>query len=235
MKDFTLIVPMINAEMENIPIEFQQDNKTGLINCVRSLMNIDMSQFTAIHFILLKSDEEKWHISERIQIDLRIIGVPNIPIKFSFEDNVTSSQAETIYNEIERNNISGAIFIKDADNACSCENITPKNSVLIYPLESTPIVDPQHKSYIVVDDQNFVMNIIEKRVISGMFNCGGYSFENVNDFTNAYENIKKYESKNVHMYISNIIYWLMLYKGLKFRPIEATAYDDFEIKLNNCL
>lgn len=226
MKGFALIVPMLNPETENIPIEFQQDNKTGLINCVRSLMNIDMSQFTSIHFILLQSDEDRWHISERIKIDLKIINVPNIPLYFSFEKEMTSSQAATVYNEVTRRNMNGSIFIKDADNACTCESIMPMNSVLVYPLELTPVVDPQHKSYITVDDQNFVTNIIEKRVISGMFNCGGYCFENVNDFYDAYNEVA---STSDHIYISNIIYWLMLYRRLKFRPVLATAYDDFEI------
>jgi hypothetical protein len=96
-------------------------------------------------------------------------------------------------------------------------------------LENTPIVDPQHKSYVSVDDQNFVVNIIEKRVVSNLFNCGGYSFTDASLFKTAYESLLGYEDIANHMYISHIIYWLILNKKIKFRPVEATYYEDFEI------
>ena len=73
------------------------------------------------------------------------------------------------------------------------------------------------------------MNIIEKRVVSNLFNCGGYSFTDAALFKTAYEALLGYEDIANHMYISHIIYWLILNKKIKFRPVEATYYEDFEI------
>ena len=234
---FSLIVPMINASKKyenSVPIEFQYDNKTGKINCIKSIEGLKLSYidtFSRIYFIILSKHEEKYHVSQKIMLSVKNSMLNGIECVFTFLDKPTSSQAETIYTEIIRHNIKGPIFIKDADNMCILNSELKKNSVLVYPLENTPIVDPQHKSYVAIDDQNFVVNIIEKKVVSNLFNCGGYSFNSALDFVEAYEAVQMFEDISSHMYISHIIYWLILNKKLKFRPIEAIGYEDFEINL----
>lgn len=234
---FSLIVPMINTSKKyenSVPIEFQYDNKTGKINCIKSIEGLKLSYvdtFNRIYFIILSKHEEKYHVSQKIMLSVKNSMLNGIECVFTFLDKPTSSQAETIYTEIIRHNIKGPIFIKDADNMCILNSELKKNSLLVYPLENTPIVDPQHKSYVAVDDQNFVVNIIEKKVVSNLFNCGGYSFNSALDFVEAYEAVQMFEDISSHMYISHIIYWLILNKKLKFRPIEAIGYEDFEINL----
>ena len=233
---FSLIVPMINGSKKyenSVPIEFQYDNKSGKINCVKSIEGLNLNYtdtFSKIYFILLQKHEIEYNVSEKIMLSIKNSILNGIECVFTFLDYVTSSQAETIYTEIKKYNITGPIFIKDADNMCILNSEIKKNSVLVYPLENTPIVDPQHKSYVSIDDQNFVVNIIEKKVVSNLFNCGGYSFNSALDFVEAYEAVQMFEDIMEHMYISHIIYWLILNKKLKFRPIEAIGYEDFEIK-----
>lgn len=231
---YTLIVPMINTSerYKNIvPIEFQYDNECNKMNCIKSIEGTNTDLFSIIYFVILRKHEEKYNISSKIKLDISISNkLRNIPCKFVILDHPTSSQAETIYKTITNANISGPIFIKDADNGCVCDVNRIDNFVLVYQLENTKVVDPQHKSYVSIDDQNFITNIIEKRIISSYFNCGGYTFKSANDFINAYEGILKYEDIMNHMYISHLIYWLLLNKKMKFRPIEATYYDDYEIK-----
>lgn len=234
---YTLIMPMLNtsAKYKDIcPIEFRYNNDTGVMNCIDVLDNLDMRPIKAIHFIILKQHDDLYNISRKIKAAIKFDEerYEDIDIIISKVKYPTSSQAQTIYDEIMRNDITGPIIIKDADNSCDVDLYGKNvgNYVFIYPLEKTPIVDPQHKSYISVDDQNFVTNIIEKRVVSNFFNCGGYIFKNVEDFKTGYVALLKYEDVNNHMYISHIIYWLMLNKNLKFRPIEAQGYEDFEIK-----
>ena len=241
MKKFSLIVPMINTSKKyenSVPIEFQYDNKTGIINCVKSIEGLNVNYletFSKIYFIILKSHEEKYHVSEKIMVAIQNGKLNGLDCIFTFLDSPTSSQAATIYTEIKKYNIEGPIFIKDADNMCICNEDLRPNTVLVYPLENISIVDPQHKSYVAIDDQNFVINIIEKKVVSNLFNCGGYSFDKASDFVEAYEAVQEFEDITSHMYISHIIYWLILNKKQKFKPIEAIGYEDFEInvKQNN--
>lgn len=230
-EEYTLIVPMVSVKYKDtVPLEFKYDNNTGQINCIKALEGIDLSMFTKIYFVMLYEHELKYHIAEKITVARKFNKkLLDTEVIFKFLDIPTSSQTETIYNTIIEYNIKGPIFIKDADNTCTCEGQIKGNTVLVYPLENTPIVDPQHKSYVNVDDQNFVVNIIEKRVVSNLFNCGGYSFTDAALFKTAYEALLGYEDITNHMYISHIIYWLILNKKIKFRPVEATYYEDFEI------
>ena len=230
-EEYTLIVPMVSVKSKDtVPLEFKYDNNTGQINCIKALEGIDLSMFTKIYFVMLYEHELKYHIAEKITVARKFNKkLLDTEVIFKFLDIPTSSQAETIYNTIVEYDIKGPIFIKDADNTCTCEGQIKGNTVLVYPLENTPIVDPQHKSYVNVDDQNFVVNIIEKRVVSNLFNCGGYSFTDAALFKTAYEALLGYEDITNHMYISHIIYWLILNKKVKFRPVEATYYEDFEI------
>ena len=236
---FSLIVPMINTSKKyenSVPIEFQYDNESGKINCIKSIEGIklcNVDTLNKIYFTILSKHEIQYHVSEKIMLSVKNSCLNGIECVFMFLDQPTSSQAETIYLTLKKYKINGPIFIKDADNMCICDTEIKGNSVLVYLLENTPIVDPQHKSYVSVDDQNFVVNIIEKKVVSNLFNCGGYSFKTALDFIDGYEHVLEYEDISSHMYISHIIYWLILNRKLKFRPIEAIGYEDFEINNKN--
>ena len=232
-EQYTLIVPMINTSKRyesSVPIEFQYDNEYNKMNCIKSIEGINTDLFSSIYFVILEKHERLYHISSKIALDINNGTLKGIKYEFIFLKHPTSSQAETIYTAVTSCNITGPIFINDTDNMCICDVNKIGNFVLVYPLEKTKIVDPQHKSYVNVDDQNFIINIIEKRIVSSYFNCGGYCFRSAEEFKNAYEALLKYEDITSHMYISHIIYWMMLNKKIRFRPIEATYYDDFELK-----
>ena len=85
------------------------------------------------------------------------------------------------------------------------------------------VVDPQNKSYVVVDDMFYITNIIEKKIISHYFNAGGVCFENVDDFCKYYNQVSKYGDK---IYVSHVIYSMLLDKKV-FRPILVENYEDF--------
>ena len=126
--------------------------------------------------------------------------------------------------DIETEYLPGAIFVKDADCFFRAE-VYPENGVAVYPLEQLELVDPRHKSYVAVDDLQHVTNIIEKRVVSHLFNAGGYCFEDVETFLKAYE---KYASLGP-IYLSHLIY-AMLLDGEFFRPIQVKEYNDWNIQ-----
>ena len=94
----------------------------------------------------------------------------------------------------------------------------------VYPLEKLELVDPRHKSYVAVDDMQHITNIIEKKVVSHLFNAGGYCFEDVKDFLDAY-NAYSHLGK---IYLSHIIYGMLL-SGNLFRPITVSDYTDWNI------
>ena len=219
--NFSLIVPIAANKpeyKEHIPQVFHVA-EDGTLLCVKAIMGLDLSKFNAIYFTILRELDERYALSERLNLQFKIHG---LNAKIVLLDEPTSSQPETIYQTIVKENIKGAIFIKDAD--CYFEGeVQPYNSVAVYPLEELEWVNPRDKSYVQVDDMQYVTNIIEKKLISHLFSAGGYCFESVDDYSKYYGKLRNYNG----LYLSHIIY-AMLLDGKVFRPIESDKYLDFE-------
>ena len=221
---FNLIVPIASYKGEylnSLPLVFVKDEE-GLIPCIKAVQALDYSRFDHIYFTILRTLDNQHNLSALLQEQFNRIGLMRAEIVVLEEPTI--SQPDTIYQTIQKAHIQGTIFIKDADCSFSGE-ILPQNGVVIYPLESLPWVNPQNKSYVAVDDNFYVTNIIEKKIISHYFLAGGYCFEDAELYCRYY--LPFAEQKG--LYLSHIIYSMLLEKHL-FRPILATQYTDFEMQ-----
>lgn len=220
----TLIVPIAadKAEyIEKLPQPFRFDDK-GTMYCVKAITGLPLKEISDIYFVILRAHDNRFMLSEQLAMQFRKQNLTNAHV--TILDEPTTSQAETVTRAIELNSIKGTVFIKDADCYFATDEILPQNGVAIYPLENLPIVDPQHKSYVAVDDMFYVTNIIEKRVVSRFFSAGGYCFEDAMDFCSYYEKLKDYAP----LYLSHIIYAMLLDKKI-FRPIQIDDYQDWAV------
>jgi len=220
---FSLIVPAAahkESYDKQLPKIFHLNNK-GVSLCVDSIMGLDLGLFSHIYFTILHQHDMLYGISSMLRIQLDRIGLKNA--KIVALEHPTSSQVETIYQTICKEHISGPIFIKDADCSFSAE-IYPQNGIVVYPLEKLTIVNPQHKSYVAVDDMSYITNTIEKRVIDHYFNAGGYCFDNASTFCHYYERYATQQG----LYLSHIVYAMLLDKQI-FRPFIANCYKDMEL------
>lgn len=220
-KNFSLIVPVAADKpeySEQLPYLFSPGSD-GVFLCVKSILGLNIEAFDAIYFTVLRKHVERFDIDTLLKLQFRRLGLNKA--KVVILDQPTETQAETIVCTIEKENIKDAIFIKDADGYFSAE-ILPENGVAVFPLEELDIVDPRNKSYVAVDDMHYVTNIIEKKIVSHLFNAGGYCFESVNDFMVAYKTLKGYGK----IYLSHLIYSMLLEK-FSFRPIEVRDYVDW--------
>ena len=77
-------------------------------------------------------------------------------------------------------------------------------------------------SYVVTNDQDIVLNIVEKRVISSTFNVGGYGFNSAKKFVEYYNKLKDYDD----LYISHVIYKMIL-DGIEFQKSDVKKYLDW--------
>ncbi|WP_071147471.1 glycosyltransferase family protein [Bacteroides ihuae] len=219
---FSLIVPIAAEKQEyasQLPPMFAL-NKEGVLLCVKAIMGLDLTQFDAIYFTILRSHDERYCLCELLNLQFRRLGLDKARVVVL--DKPTRSQPETIYQTVILMNISGSIFVKDADCYFAGE-ILSQNGVAIYPLEKLELVNPQNKSYVAVDDMFYVTNIIEKKIISHYFNAGGYCFEDASVFLKYFERL----SVGKGLYLSHIVYAMLLDK-LIFRPFQVTSYIDFE-------
>lgn len=217
----TLIIP---CGTDKLGAEFAYDNDTCSINCVRAISEMDIRNFDEIYFVILSEMDEKYHLTEKITADMNRI----LYYKGDFEiirlGLKTNSPAETIYKALLAIGTDRSIFIKDADAILFNQVMPTNNAVIVASLEDMELVNTMHKSYLQLDEQGFITNCIERRVISDKFIAGGYFFENAEDFVSAYEALKELTTK---FYVSDIIFWLILNKNSKFLPVKAQKFKDF--------
>ena len=221
--NFSLIVPAAahkNEYNEYLPRVFRLSPR-GVFFCIEAVMGLDLQHFSDIYFTILRQHDECYGVAAMLRIQLDKIGLGHA--KIVILDKPTSSQAETICKTIEIEHIVGAIFIKDADSRFAAD-IQPQNGLVVFPLEKLSQVNPQHKSYVAIDDMQFVTNFIEKRVVDHFFNAGGYCFEDAQILVNYYHRYKDQSG----LYLSHLVYAMLLDQHI-FRPFFADNYEDFDV------
>lgn len=222
MKTFSLIIPIAADKPEyefEMPYVFSL-NKFGIMHCVNSILGLNIDDFNKIYFTILKKHDDKYKLKELFELQFSRLNMSRAEVVIL--ETPSYSQAETIYQTIKVRNIQGSIYIKDADGYFDAI-VSPSNSIALFPLENLQFVNPQNKSYVLVDDMNYITNVIEKKVISHYFNAGGSSFMNANEYCNYFEKVVSY-GRNI--YISHIIYSMLLEKQI-FRPVLVKNFQDF--------
>jgi len=136
-------------------------------------------------------------------------------------DEPTQSQPETVARAIEKGKISGPICIKDSDNFFRLK-VPSANFVSVVDLNQVGFINPSNKSYADVNENHFVTNIVEKRVISNFFCSGAYGFEDAQEYLRYFNAL----SGMKNLYISHIIYQMLL-ENKAFSAAVCSEYSDW--------
>ena len=152
----------------------------------------------SVYFVILKEHNEKYKVVEAFN---KVYGNhPNLNIIIL--DNETSGPAETIYQVTKNLNSDEFIFIKDCDSFFD-SNLRQENYVCVADLRTNlSITKVAAKSFAVTNDQDMIVNIIEKSVVSNYVCVGGYAFKHAKDYNSSYEKLK---SKDGEIFVSHII------------------------------
>jgi len=219
---FDLIIPVSadRPEYEMRRPYWMDRHPGGNIMLYEAASGIDPGRFDRIWITLLKKHHTMFGLSEIIEEQFETAGLGD-KVNIVLLDSPTRNQPETVALTIREGSINGAIVIKDADNRFVCD-LSPGNFVCTFPLDALTKVNPGDKSYIAFDDNKFLTNIIEKKIISRWFCTGAYGFEESSSFLEYYDRI----SGNDRLYISHIIYSMLLDK-IDFRPVGVSDYLDW--------
>lgn len=183
---------------------------TGNIMCVESISGIDISFFDQIYFVFLKEHEDLYGASNAIEKSIKNtkeLCKKSKFVNFIILDSPTKSQSETVHQAIIKANINGFIYIKDSDGYFRSNIESTENQVTYFDLNDIDEINARAKSYIDLDSNNRITNMVEKKVISSTFCVGGYGFKSAKDFCVYY---KKIEHLPGECYISNVIFEMML-------------------------
>jgi hypothetical protein len=136
----------------------------------------------------------------------------------------TASMVDSIAAGIETMSIDGPIVVKDSDNlvALDSNELIGRNFLVYAELEKFTSVKVANKSFVEIDSQGFISNIVEKRIISAEINSGLIGFQSASDFLRAMQKVSGAREK----YVSDIVRYL-LGDGEVFWGQSASDYIDW--------
>lgn len=152
----------------------------------------------------------------------------NKKVEICLLDDFTKSASETVYLTLEKMNVKGAFVVKDSDNCVLVDVPNPiTNSITGYDLNKHPDVSNiPAKSFLLVNEQNIIQDIIEKKVVSNIICLGVYAFKDAQIFIDGYKELLKNKIDG-ELFISHVISYLLGTNKEVFEYIEAKRYDDW--------
>ena len=180
--------------------------KSNRFMVTEAISGLNLDLFDKVFFICLKSHEEEYSFKKGLLEDIKSLSIQNKSELILLEES-TESQSETVKKAIDICNIKGSIFIKDSDGYFEANVPSSTNCVAYYSLNNVDNINARSKSYVDLDSNKYLTNIVEKNVISSTFCVGGYGFKDTQDFINAY---KKLSDSKGELYISHIIFEMLM-------------------------
>lgn len=220
----TLIVPCVGRKIVNGKPQYLNWHPNGKLLIERSIEGVYSENYSRVLIVLLKSDVDQYDAESIILRELS-----SYPIEIVALDEMTSGPAETVYQAIRMGDVTGAVVVKDADNYLKTKDIPKSNFVAGLDLNTweRDIHNLRNKSFLVVNEQGNLLDIIEKQVRSDVICLGLYGFNKAEDFALAYQHLNDGTYPISKLYLSHIISYLIGYSGRVFHYVESLEYENW--------
>lgn len=174
-----------------------------VISCYDGKMMLEniVSQYLGkfrVFVTVLKEHDDEFGVVKR----LRYIFQDKINI--TVLDKRTKGSADTVYQTIKQNNITGPFLVRDCDSFFDHDIDTSNNIIYCSHIDGNSKLT--QKSYIEFNEQDIISNIVEKKIISEYFCVGGYQFSSADLFCQTFDKID-FPSKEIYLstIVSNLI------------------------------
>jgi len=218
-----IIIPCAgrSARFPGVRPKWMLTHPDGSLMVKKAIDEIDIEPKDIIITILKKHEEEyqvKRGLRENIGEDIQIVVL----------DEQTKSQPETVYLTLKQLGLKESFLVKDSDNTFAIPKVEEDYSyVCISDIQDYKDINPGNKSYVELNNQNIITNIVEKKVVSRFFNVGGYFFHNPEDFLISFERLNRTNGNGSELYISHIIQDLILNHKKVFFGKKIKSYTDW--------
>ena len=218
-----IIVPCAgrSSRFPDMPPKWMLPDRDGLPMVYRAVAGLGVPADDLI-FTILREQDERFGAREGLRAAF------GREMNCVVLDEPTRSQSETVVQTIRYAGVEGPFMVKDSDNYFETGRLpTNANYVCVASLSAFSQINPQNKSYVLVDQEDVIVNFREKQVISDLFSVGGYCFANTSDFLSAYDALTAQVPLSAgELYISEIISYLAM-NGHVFRIKRIEKYQDW--------
>lgn len=217
-----LIIPAAgqSSRFPNMRPKWMLTHPNGNLMLAEAIRGLTIPDLNKIYLTVLAAHLEQFKCLDGIKKQFQQIGLGDKLVVIALEQP-TQSQPETVARAIEKGKINGPICIKDSDNFFRLK-VPSTNFVSVVDLNQIGFVNPSNKSYADVNENHFVTNIVEKRVISNFFCSGAYGFEDAKEYLRYFNSLSAIKG----LYISHIIYQMLL-ENKAFSAAVCTEYSDW--------
>ena len=196
----------------------------GKLLAEKTIEGIYPESYDRIIFTILETSEFKYNAKQILLNELK-----KYPIEVMSLPNYTSGPAESLYKTIIKAQVNGEFVARDSLNYIKLQQNITGNFIVGLNIAKYhhDVLNVRSKSFIIINEQSQVLDIIEKRFRSDIISTGMYGFKNVNDFIMAYSrlNDKNYSIKQ--LYLSHIISYLIGYKKRLFQCVTTEKFEDW--------
>ena len=221
----SLIVLCAGSRMvDGIPLYLQR-YPDGKLIAEKAIERIYPENYDRIVYSLLKENDEKYHAKDKILYELS----NKYPIEVIVLKEKTGGPAETAYCTLRIGNISGEVAFRDSHNFIKIEKDCCGNFIAGLDLTTyeNTIDGLRTKSFITLNEQSQVLDVVEKRFCSDVISSGLYGFKNTDDFMLAYERLSDPNYGIQKLYLSHVISYLIGYKQRIFHSVKTVFFEDW--------
>ncbi len=225
MNETTLLLPVAgrSSRYPGMRPKWLLTHPRGTLMLTEAIRGLNPRQYNRVVIVALESHEREYRFSGPLVEEIAAeYGIPEGAIEVLLLKRETRSQPETIYEGLKQARVHGAFLVKDSDNYFLMPQIPSTNSVAVIDLNTSKPILVGNKSYIRRRPEGSIQSIVEKQVVSNLFCCGGYFFEEAGEFCRHFELLKDQHG----LYPSTIVQSL-IDKGAGFRSVEAAHFEDW--------
>lgn len=211
-----------NKKINHIPV-FMNRHPDGKLLAEKAIEGIFYDTYERIIYVITQDIDEKYNAKSILE---KTIG-DRIEVVCLTEE--TQGPADTVFHAVKMANIKGEFAVRDCLNSIEIKNNIYGNFVsgLDLTKHDQDVYRVKTKSFIVVNEQKQILDIVEKRFRSDVISVGLYGFKSVDDFLEAYHRLKDPAYPIQKLYLSNIISYLIGYKQRVFHCIAVTNHEDW--------
>lgn len=213
-----------NRMIYNLPL-FLQRHPEGKLLAEKAIEGIFSENYNRIVFSILAEVNHKYDAKNKIINELG----KRYSVDVVILPKSTTGPAETVYKTLEYGNITGEIVVRDSHDFIRIKKDVYGNFIAGLDLTryEKSIEELRTKSFIVLNEQNQVLDVIEKHFRSDVISVGLYGFKSSDEFKLAFEHLsdKNYPIKK--LYVSHIIAYLIGYRQKVFNCVEVKEFEDW--------
>lgn len=228
MTDRVLIVPCAgrSSRFPGMRPKWMLTHPDGQLMVQKAIEGADPARFSKIVFVIARPHDDEYGAQAILRQAFADVGER---LRVVVLEDFTSGQADTVCRAIEGLGLAGPILIRDSDNHLSWDDQGDAGGFVVTgDLQKSPDVrDVGAKSYVRLDENGIILDIVEKKVVSETFCAGAYQFGQAGDFVGAFHEMAAHGAFGREAFISHVIGWMIARHGAVFKAYPASSYEDW--------